>query len=535
LRIASQVTKALILAEEHQLLHRNLKPSNLILTERRDEGVVVKVIDFGLAKNLADGQQTLSAMSTFVGTAQFASPEQLEEKELDIRSDIYSLGMCLWFMLAGSPPFEGSLARVMTQTLAAEPPWTALDGQPESVVALLRKMLAKDRLNRPPTAAALREELETCLRAASSPLPDTSVPKPSATPARDDFSTRYRILEGVAQDALGRVYRATDIARGGATVAVRVIDRTLMMVPALRREIEARLIAARDHPHPNLLSPLAFAAGDPDYLVVTEWMNGFSLFDLLKHRGVLAPDDALRLLGPLARAVDHAIQHRLAGLDLSKEQVAIHFPSNPGESETSRLLNEVPPAQWPVYEIKAGVLGFHEFTAETDGSLMSMITMAPTIGPTAVNAPVKSLANLACEMLGTTGGDAFAPIARLSESANAVLRRAICEDKAFASAGAFYDALCAAVGKPGSSLPATRAVSSSATSLSHPKPSRLKPAFVGGAVLVALVSIGPGYWFGIHQPRVHEREKRQAEAETAAKELAVKQRLANVEHERMNG
>ena len=149
--IALQVSKALILAEENQLLHRDLKPSNLILTERRDEGVVVKVIDFGLAKSFADGQQSLATTGPggFVGTAQFASPEQLEEKDLDIRSDIYSLGVCIWFMLTGKPQFEGSLARVMSQTLAAEPPWSVLDGQPEPVVALLRRMLAKNRERRP--------------------------------------------------------------------------------------------------------------------------------------------------------------------------------------------------------------------------------------------------------------------------------------------------------------------------------------------------------------------------------------------------
>ena len=530
--VAWQVSKALILAEQHRLLHRDLKPSNLILTERRDEGVVVKVIDFGLAKSFADGQQSLATMGTggFVGTAQFASPEQLEEKELDIRSDIYSLGMCLWFMLAGRPPFEGSIARVMTQTLTAEPPWAALDGQPGPVIALLRKMLAKDREDRPPTAVALREELETCLRAFSSPSPDANVPAPSARSAGDDFRTRYRMFEGIAQDALGRVHRATDTAHGDTTVAVRVIEPALMMVPALRREMEARLTAAKAHPHPNLLSPLAFAPSDQGFLVVTEWIHGFSLFDLLKHRGILSPADTLRLLEPLSRAVDHAMKHRLGGLDLAKGQVAVHFPGSPGESEINRLLTEVPLAQWPVHEIKAGVLGWDAAAAPAaDVSLVSMATMIPGTGFAATSAPGKALAALACELLGASGAGGFTPIARLNERANAVLRRAVSDDQAFTSAAAFYDAFAAVIGKEGGSVPAARPSPASAIPNSPPKSSRWQPALVASLGVMALAS----YWFGIHQPRERDREKRQTEAKTAATDLAEKQRLAIAEQERI--
>src|SRR5205823_3352901 len=133
-----------------------------ILTDRPDEGMVVKVIDFGLAKCIGGAQQSMVSLATggFVGTAHFASPEQLEGLELDSRSDLYSLGGCLWYMLTGSPVFHGSLARVMSQTLASEPQWEKLEGQPEAVVALVRRLMAKNREQRPPTAAAARHEIE---------------------------------------------------------------------------------------------------------------------------------------------------------------------------------------------------------------------------------------------------------------------------------------------------------------------------------------------------------------------------------------
>ena len=85
----------------------------------------------------------------FLGTAHFASPEQIEEQPVDVRSDIYSLGATLWFMLAGKPPFEGSLARIMNQHLSESPPFDKLPALPPVIVDLLRRMMEKDPAARP--------------------------------------------------------------------------------------------------------------------------------------------------------------------------------------------------------------------------------------------------------------------------------------------------------------------------------------------------------------------------------------------------
>ncbi|MEO7165493.1 MAG: serine/threonine-protein kinase [Chthoniobacterales bacterium] len=165
LRITLQVARALAAAEKVHLVHRDIKPANLMLV-REDDDFLVKVIDFGLAKSIKhEGDDDLATLSMggFVGTAHFASPEQLEEKEIDIRSDIYSLGVTLWYMLAGQAPFGGSLAQVMSQHLHKPPPLEKLQNLPECVRGAVGHMIEKDPAQRPQTPAALRGELENCL------------------------------------------------------------------------------------------------------------------------------------------------------------------------------------------------------------------------------------------------------------------------------------------------------------------------------------------------------------------------------------
>src|SRR5262249_44897116 len=117
INIAQQVTSALAAAEKRRLIHRDLKPANLMLVsaddekangDRSDDKSVVKIIDFGLAKALnAPVDPMRLTQDDFVGTPAFASPEQFEKSALDVRSDIYSLGVTLWFALTGKTPFGG--------------------------------------------------------------------------------------------------------------------------------------------------------------------------------------------------------------------------------------------------------------------------------------------------------------------------------------------------------------------------------------------------------------------------------------------
>ena len=122
----------------------------------------MKVIDFGLAKTAkreGEDSGTLTIGGGFVGTPHFASPEQLEERDIDIRSDIYSLGATLYYMISGRPPYSGSVAQIMSQHLYKPLPLEPLQASPGCVVDLIQRMMEKDRARRPQSPAEPRRWL----------------------------------------------------------------------------------------------------------------------------------------------------------------------------------------------------------------------------------------------------------------------------------------------------------------------------------------------------------------------------------------
>ena len=109
LEIATQVAAGLAAVYEQHLVHRDIKPTNIMVRLKDEGGVTAKIIDLGLAKTLDESasETGISSPGTFVGTPEFASPEQFAGVGVDIRSDLYSLGVTLWAMLIGQVPFRG--------------------------------------------------------------------------------------------------------------------------------------------------------------------------------------------------------------------------------------------------------------------------------------------------------------------------------------------------------------------------------------------------------------------------------------------
>src|SRR6478672_8287351 len=144
--IATQVAAGLTAVHKQKLVHRDIKPSNIMVSLEDGGGVTGKIIDLGLAKavNEPGSQTAISMPGSFVGTPEFASPEQFAGIDIDIRSDLYSLGVTLWEMLAGLAPFRGSSAEVMYQHQHAPLPLDLLGAVPQPVIVLIKILLEKN-------------------------------------------------------------------------------------------------------------------------------------------------------------------------------------------------------------------------------------------------------------------------------------------------------------------------------------------------------------------------------------------------------
>jgi eukaryotic-like serine/threonine-protein kinase len=177
--IARKVAEALSAAHAQGLVHRDVKPGNVMIG--RDGSV--KVMDFGIARAL--DSQTMADTRGLMGTAAYLAPEHARGEPTDPRSDVYSLGIVLYHMLTGRPPFlADSPAAVIYQHLHDDPiPPSRLDPAvgPELEATVLRAM-AKDPAARPPSAEALRAELDALpIQATTAPGPEGSPVSPSPT------------------------------------------------------------------------------------------------------------------------------------------------------------------------------------------------------------------------------------------------------------------------------------------------------------------------------------------------------------------
>jgi serine/threonine-protein kinase len=182
-KIALEVAQALVAAHGAGVVHRDLKPDNIMLIERGGDRDYVKVVDFGIAKIPVPGQ-ALTAIGSVFGTPDYMAPEQARGAAVDARTDLYTLGIVTYEMLMGKPPFESeNLSEVILAQIMNPPPALPATVDPE-LAAVVMQLLEKDPNKRVQTAAELAERLERLYARLSSPQPAY----PAALPAQPPYA-----------------------------------------------------------------------------------------------------------------------------------------------------------------------------------------------------------------------------------------------------------------------------------------------------------------------------------------------------------
>ncbi|WP_437797833.1 serine/threonine-protein kinase [Sorangium sp. So ce693] len=252
--IARQIARGLREAHKHGVVHRDLKPSNVMLVPGEDTGELVKILDFGLVKVLADDSEELTQQGSFLGSPRFMSPEQISHGKVDLRTDVYSLGVILYQMLCGKVPFEAQNSVQILIAHLQQPVPRMKERNPEADVpepleAFVLRCLSKDPDGRPANMEALIRGLGECAQAMGlspafgstglvtmdstgtgrmpTPMPPvrvmTAIPASSSSPSSTSGGTTSQVDDA----SLGAASRPADAApqgrKGIVLVAVGVL------------------------------------------------------------------------------------------------------------------------------------------------------------------------------------------------------------------------------------------------------------------------------------------------------------------------
>ncbi|MEI6033420.1 MAG: serine/threonine-protein kinase [Verrucomicrobiae bacterium] len=434
LDILEQVADALSAAQQLGLVHRDIKPSNIMLFTDPSGRLVVKLIDFGLAKNFQSENAETSASLTlggFVGTAAYASPEQLENLPIDARTDIYSLGITLYFMLCGKPPFQGSVASVISQQLTTPLPVAELGDQPPGILQLLSEMTAKQKELRPESGIELKLRIDLCRErmrhGQESAEPNTHWLLPY-------FSKK---LNSSKSNRRGRTFNAT--TPEGNPVEILVI-RPNWIAGFFDFQSVWKTLDKNCQVFQTIIS---LEIINNQTVAISEKLEGIPLINILKARRSLNPAEVFEILHPLAKALDPTMEAGIPCPDITLHDIIL-TPIAPLNTEIT---------SWPHLAVRMNTLGFlQQKESDGNGNRIHRIGQPPQKEPSykLLHAEYNLLcASLVCELLGSycnPAAHSFTSLPKLTASSNEILRKAINLDPFFGSLTNFIEDLESAEG-----------------------------------------------------------------------------------------
>jgi serine/threonine-protein kinase len=257
LEIARQIAEALHAAHQAGVVHRDLKPDNVMIAERDTHGCWVKVLDFGVAKlaiDEASGGSPITRFGAIIGTPEYMSPEQAGGGAVDHRADLYALGVILYEMLGGQPPFSGDDRVVVLSKHFVEPPPPLPASVPEKASAIALALLEKEVDARIQSAAEVIERIaearsELGPAAVTSPLEPPAVADmmlaetaSSAMPARRRLprAVVFAAVAGVAGLSLFWIFARDKQDESATTLGVSAAEATAAPVASASAAAPAR-------------------------------------------------------------------------------------------------------------------------------------------------------------------------------------------------------------------------------------------------------------------------------------------------------
>jgi serine/threonine protein kinase len=333
MEVTAQVVAGLAAVHEQNLVHRDIKPGNIMVRLKDDGAIAAKIIDLGLAKavNELGSQPAISMPGMFAGTPEFASPEQFAGSQVDIRSDLYSLGVTLWEMVTGKTPFRGSPGEVMYQHQHSALPLEELEGVPQPLLVLLEALLEKDprrRFQNPgellkaiPTIIARIEAGRRITRDGLHKMPAAASGARTCKPPARQGPKKMSIarLPVTASEVFGREEDIAFLDRAWADKDVNVVTivawagvgKSTLINHWLRRMSTDRYRSAElifgwsfyrqgsrgdTSSADEFLDAALIWFGDPDPRLGTAWEKGERLAKLVAHRRTLLVLDGLEPL-----------------------------------------------------------------------------------------------------------------------------------------------------------------------------------------------------------------------------------------------
>ena len=351
LDVAIQVAGALECAHAAGFVHRDVKPSNIMLTGP-NQPLCTKLIDFGLVHATAPGESVVpgeeDATARFIGTPLFASPEQLREQPVDGRTDLFSLGMTLWYLAVGGAPEPGTPAEIAASRLSLEIYAPRLPKNlPDPLRLLLARLLEKDPDRRVKDVGEALSAFRQCAASLGLPVPDGSVGVGAAggmdgsavTPILEEpgwppaevrsvawpMESEWSLLSRGAVAITGSYYSGEHVASSEKAVLAHVLHPELVHDAATFGRIRVNVAGIRSLAVPSVIRPDEIIRYSDHDLIVMGKPSGGDLPAALRAQGVVGFGIARPFLETVAAASDRLRAANLPGLDASSTMTSDIF------------------------------------------------------------------------------------------------------------------------------------------------------------------------------------------------------------------